>query len=386
MLLRKVPMKRIFFVCLFLCLMTLTARRLQAQTETVLYSFTGGSDGANPEAGLTSDGRGNFYGTTSSGGLGYGTVFELSPNGGGGWNESVLHSFTGGEDGADPYEVHVIFDGMGNLYGTAFRGGANGYGVVWELSQAGTSWTETVLFSGIGYDSEPYGSLIMDTAGNLYGTSSTSVFELSPSGDGWTEQQIYEAAASGLTMDTSGNIFGTFYLERFERDHSVVFELSPDGNGDFTSTILYKFHPGTLSLGTLVVDKSGNIYGTTEPTGGGFGYGKVYELSLGGYETLHSFNGGKSKGGSEPFGGIVLDETGNIYGTTYVGGAYGEGTVYELVSGNGSYKEKVLWNFDGTNGESPYFGSLILDGAGNLYGTTEFGGLNGNGVVFEVTP
>jgi uncharacterized repeat protein (TIGR03803 family) len=135
-----------------------------------------------------------------------------------------------------------------------------------------------------------------------------------------------------------------------------------------------------------VVDKSGNIYGTTEPTGGGFGYGKVYELSLGGYETFHSFNGGKSKGGSEPFGGIVLDETGNIYGTTYVGGAYGEGTVYELVSDNGSYREKVLWNFDGTNGESPYFGSLILDGAGNLYGTTEFGGLNGNGVVFEVTP
>src|SRR5208283_5342872 len=124
----------------------------QAQTETVLYNFTGHNDGGTPQSRLTPDGAGNLYGTTYSGGTsGVGTVFELSPNGSGGWNETVLYSFSGGMDGSHPSLSYVIFDKLGNLYGTASNGGgANGYGVVFELSPVGTSWTETVLYSFVG--------------------------------------------------------------------------------------------------------------------------------------------------------------------------------------------------------------------------------------------
>jgi len=384
-------------------LLLIAARPAQAQTETVLYNFTGGSDGANPFSRLTSDGAGNFYGTTFSGGLwGWGTVFELSPNGSGGWNETVLYSFTGGEDGSLPYFSYVIFDSVGNLYGTAQTGGANGYGVVFELSPVGTSWTETVLYSfAVGTDGFfPENGLIMDSAGNLYGktlsggsSNNGTVFELSPSGGGWKEQVIYSepkqyrgSYAPGLTMDAAGNIFGI-------TGGSQVFELSPNGSGGWNPTILHGFPGGkdrASPEGTLALDKAGNLYGTTL-IGGAYGAGTVYKLSPGkfgkyGVTTLYSFTGGGD--GGNPWAGVVLDAAGNIYGTTVAGGECGYGcggTVFELVPPvcKGSYNEKVLWGFNGADGNDPV-ASLILDSAGNLYGTTQFGG--GWGDVFEVTP
>jgi uncharacterized repeat protein (TIGR03803 family) len=390
------------------------ARPAQAQTETVLYNFTGGSDGGSPAYRLTSDGAGNFYGTTFEGGVGdegvgYGTVFELSPNGGEGWKETVLHSFKGGADGSNP-SSYVIFDSAGNLYGTTGSGGEKGNGVVFELSPEGKKWKETVLYRFTGTDgANPANGLIFDPVGNLYGTTQNGpggnpiVFELSPSGGAWTEQVIYTIVnpllvglPNGLTMDAAGNIFGT--------TNFTVFELSPNGNDGWNPNVLYTFtggpKDGAYALGTLVLDQAGNLYGTTE-FGGAHGekfggYGTVYKLTHGkkGWKEriLYSFKGGRQDG-TGPVAGIVFDASGNICGTTYEGGESGLGTVFELVApaGAGKYDEKVLWSFNGPDGSEP-FASLILDAAGNLYGstlvggTTDQGGSSGNGVVFEVTP
>ncbi|MFY9645383.1 MAG: choice-of-anchor tandem repeat GloVer-containing protein [Terriglobales bacterium] len=392
---------------LFTLLLT-TSQPAQAQTETVLYNFSGGSGGADPGVGLTSDGAGNFYGSTNAGGLGYGTVFELSPNGSGGWNETVLYSFTGGSDGASP--GYVITDRLGNLYGTTELGGAyegsNGFGVVFELSFVEGEWTETVLhtFAG-GTDGQyPSNALAIDPAGNLYGTTyyggsgggygNGTVFEVSPSGDGWTEQVIYNKATldgyGWLTMDAAGKIFVV--------GDAVAFELTPNGDGGWTQSVIHTFtgapKDGSAANGIPVLDNAGNLYGTTQE-GGAKNLGTVYELRPGKkgkwtQKILYSFKGGK-KDGSGPWAGPVLDAFGNIYGTTLAGGLNGppgDGTVFELVAplGKGSYKERVLSDFNVQDGYLPY-GSLTLDSAGNLYGTTYYGGhCCYSGVVFEVTP
>ncbi len=389
-------------------LLLIAARPARAQTETVLHYFTGSPDGSYPYSNLTFDGAGNLYGTTYLGGLGYGTVYEVSPNGVGGWNETVLYSFTGGADGAYPNYSNVIFDSVGNLYGTTYNGGAIGAGVVFELSPVGTSWTETVLYNfcsqeGCADGGTPASGLIMDPAGNLYGTTLCCgkyqdgvVFELIPSGGGWTEQVIYNIDTlnyyflynPGLTMDAAGNIFGATV--------STVFELSPNGNGGWTPNVIHTFtgspKDGNIAMGTPVLDKAGNLYGTTW-AGGKDNLGTVYKLRPGKKgkwtETfLHTFKGGKD--GYAPSAGIVFDAVGNIYGTTEFGGRSDSGTVYELVAqvGKGSYKEKILWSFFYCYGGCTPMSSLILDSAGNLYGTAmgPEGWPNPEGVVFEVTP
>jgi uncharacterized repeat protein (TIGR03803 family) len=397
-----------WFTVLVLSLATLfvATRPVQAQTETVLYNFCldpGCSDGINPYSSLTSDAAGNFYGTTISGGeFGQGAVFELSPNGNGGWNEAVLYNFcplAGCTDGSSPYSS-LIFDSAGNLYGTAGAGGANEDGVVFELSPMGASWTEKVLHSfANGADgANPMSGLIMDPAGNLYGTTTNggtngtgTVFELSPSGSNWTEQVIYSFdnnsgydALATLTMDAAGNIFGV--------EPSTVFELSPNGKGGWNPTVIHTFtgapKDGSNAEGTLVLDKTGNLYGTTISGGHNHNGGTIYELRLGKKgrwteKILHSF--GSRKDGSVPVAGIVFDAAGNIYGTTAGGGRYHYGTVYELGADDGKYKEKLLCNFNYYFGQNPY-GGLIWDSVGNLYGTTEWGGSSNAGVVFEVTP
>ncbi|MGD0415528.1 MAG: choice-of-anchor tandem repeat GloVer-containing protein [Terriglobales bacterium] len=350
----------------------------------------------HPITSLIPDGAGNFYGATELGGscpgwngYGCGVVYELSPNGSGGWNETVLHTFSGPPDAANPIFAPVVFDRAGNLYGTTGYGGSDNLGAVYELSPAGASWTEAVLYS-FGTDwYYPTAGLIMDSAGNLYGTTAWggdgncgTVFEMSPSGGGWTEQVIYSpycpAGSAGLIMDAAGNIFGAAA--------STVFELSPNGSGGWNPTVIHTFagapKDGYGAAGVPVLDHAGNLYGATY-SGGTNNYGTVYKLSpitegkkKGQWEEriLHSFSSGKD--GANPSAGVVLDAAGNIYGTTYYGGKSGVGTVFELIAPAGTdkyYKEKVLWTFNGSDGMLPY-GNPILDSAGNLYGTANEGG------------
>jgi uncharacterized repeat protein (TIGR03803 family) len=395
-------------VAVLSALLLIAARPALAQaSETVLHNFDG-KDGSGPNSRLTSDGAGDFYGTTPGGGsAGDGNVYEVSPNGSGGWNEAPI--FTFGPEPAGGYTPDlspVIFDHSGNLFGTAYGGGANFYGVVFELSPSGSN--ETVLYNFCPEGNPcnvtgayPIGGLVVDSKGNFYGTTSAggangigTVFELSPSGGTWTEQVIYsigkgDKAADGLVMDAAGNIFGS--------TNSTVFELSPNGNG-WDANLIHNFK-GSPKDGvegefcTLVLDQAGNIYGTTA-SGGKDNAGTVYKLSpvvsgkkKGTYteKVLYSFKT-NGKDGVGPSAGVVFDAGGNIYGTTVGGGKYNAGTVYELaLTGTGKYKENILWSFNNTDGNEPE-SSLILDGSGNLYGTTYKGGANGVGTVFEVTP
>src|ERR1700733_3758735 len=366
------------------------------QTETVVHNFASFPDGYFPRAGLTSYG-GNLYGTTYFGGLGWGTVFELSPDGSGGWNETVIHEFCSEANCADGEwpETSLIADSMGNLYGiTAFGGaadcyGGEGCGVAYELSPGPGGWTFTVLYSfvGNGAGGFPFSPLVMDSNGNLYGgagpaseSGSSVTYELSPSAGGWTEQVISNLGCE-LTMSASGNLFCVQYDQ--------IFELSPNGQGGWNETPVYRFSAATS---TVVLDQAGNIYGSSSTDE----HSMVYKLTPGkkGWtkKTLFTFGNKKKDGAGST--AVVLDVAGNIYGVTVAGGLNGEehkgagdGTVFELVPpvGQGKYTEKVLWNFNGTDGLGPDAG-VILDSTGNLYGTTSYGGALGFGTVFEVTP
>ncbi len=399
-----------------------------AQSEIVLYNFCSQPncvDGENPASSLTPDGAGNFYGTTQLGGAHqYGTVFELSPNGVGGYNETVLYSVCSlpwCADGSSP-DSNVTFDGHGNLYATTYYGGPyasgpySGYGVVFELSPEpvggcpsgsnnGNGWCETVLYS---FMSTPDGAfpasgLTWDHQGNLYGTTygggsgNGVVYELSPNGSGvWNEQVIYDSGGyAGLTIDGSGNIYGAD-----DAKDGHIFKLAPNGSGGWNATILHTFtgghNDGGFPQGTPILDSAGNVYGTT--TGGGSSSaGAVWELTpgTGGEYTEGILESFTWNDGSAPYAGVVRDSSGNIYGTTQIGvksPCYdGCGTVFELEAGGTTYQWKILWPFDGTDGGYPS-DSLILEG-GNLYGTTYGGGTSSNcpgtggcGVAFEVNP
>jgi uncharacterized repeat protein (TIGR03803 family) len=307
-------------------------------TEMVLHPFAGGdSDGAFPFGGLIADGAGNLYGTTAGGGAGFGVVFKLAPNG----TETVLYSFTGPPvDGANPL-AGLIADGASNLYGTTELGGsaAFGSGVVFKLAPDGT---ETVLHSFAGANSDgafPEAGLIADGAGNLYGTTSQGgvsnngvVFKLAPNG---IETVLHSFAGgpsdgadarAGLIVDGAGNLYGTT-LRGGASDNGVVFKLAPDG----TETVLYSFAgvDGSGPLAGLIADRAGNLYGTTSG-GGASGRGVVFKLAPNGIETvLHSFAGSPSDGAS-PLAGLIADRAGNLYGTTAGGGASSNGAVFKL--------------------------------------------------------
>jgi uncharacterized repeat protein (TIGR03803 family) len=389
---QTLPGVRLGFILLLLPILIVCSA--QAQTETVLYDFAGGNDGGVPRSNLIADSAGNLYGTTQYGGLGYGTVFELSPNGHGGWKESVLYSFTGGADGEYPLSS-LLLDATGNLYGTTIDGGANFWGSVFELTRSGAGWNEMVLYNFCSQPScsdgaNPLSGLVRDAAGNLYGmTNNTSfpsvVYQLSPSTGGWIEKPIYSVDTNndpGLTIDAAGNLFGT--------SGSTVFRLTPTTNGGWVHQVLHTFtgYPkdGGIPEGSPALDKYGNVYGATYE-GGAQNYGIVFKLVRGrkGWteHILYSFSGAD---GQYPYSGVVLDSAGNLFGTTSQGGSSGSGTVYSLIqSSSGSYLEKVLVNFDQTNGGFPT-DSLIRDSTHRLYGTTQSGGSSGAGVVFRVSP
>lgn len=344
-------------------------------TETVLYSFTGGQDGRNPAANVTFDAQGALYGTTEFGGVNdSGTVFKLTPGSGGMWTEAILHSFAGGTDGANPV-AGVVFDSVGNLYGTTPQGGNPfGLGTVFKLKlTAGGQWKEIIIhrFKGGSDGSTPEAGVIFDAAGNLYGTTAFGGFS--------------ECGGSGC---------------------GTVFRLKPTGTEKWTGQLIHRFKGGIgggVPLGSLIFDKTGDLYGTTEAGGGsgcgGSGCGTVFKLSplsgdLWAARLIYRFDGGRH--GGRPFAGVVLDAGNNLYGTTLTGGtsgcgSMGCGTVFELqLSSGGKWRETVLHSFrpgqagdkDGSGPEA----APILDSAGNVYGTTVSGGSSHFGTVFEITP
>jgi uncharacterized repeat protein (TIGR03803 family) len=376
----------------------------RAQTFTVLYNFTGSADGANPYAGLLLDTAGNLYGTTTVGGSSnQGTVFEVDTNG----TETVLHSFSGA-DGISPY-AGVIMDAKGNLYGTTQNGGTGcsgtGCGTVFELTPKAGGWTETVLYKFTGSKTDgadPSGTLIQDLKGTLYGTTQIggttgvfgTVFRVSKAG---TETLLHSFAGSpsdgafpylaGVLMDTKGNLYGdTFEGGDTQSGGGAAYKLSKGGKLTVRHSF-GSFPDGFEAMGTLVMDKLGNLYGTTY-RGGSSGYGSVWKVSKKGKETvLHSFAGGASDG-AWPEAGVILDAAGNLYGVTTAGGSgtacgkYACGTVFEL---NTKGVLTVLHSFTGADGDYP-IGGLILDSKGNLYGTAVYGGSGGAGTVWKLTP
>jgi uncharacterized repeat protein (TIGR03803 family) len=390
-----------------------------ASKYKVLHKFTGGADGSNPYfAGLIFDANRNLYGTTAFGGTsGDGTVFKLKPNSDGSWTESVLYSFSGGTDGIWPY-ASLTFDVHGNLYGTTTGGGSGrcggGCGTVFKLKpNSDGSWTEKVLYSfhrgadGAG----PGASLIFDAAGNLYGTTAGggsrkcyggcgTVFRLKPNSDGsWTEKVLYKFTGgpwaapldASLIFDAAGNLYGATPAGEYG-GAGTVFKLTPNSDGSWTESVLYSFTGGADGWNPtagLIFDAAGNLYGTTTD-GGAYHYGTVFELmpnSDGSWRenVLHHFKNHPAAG---PWAGVTFDAAGNLYGTTYKGGPVDGGVVFKLTPhSGGSWRYSVLHTFLGKAAANPYAG-VVLDNAGNLFGTTRQCGSDQEcqGVVFEITP
>jgi uncharacterized repeat protein (TIGR03803 family) len=377
----------------------------QAQTLTVLYSFTGGSDGGGPEAGLIRDASGNLYGTTTFGGdpsADAGVVYAVDDTG----KETVLHAFIGGSDGASSF-AGLIRDAKGNLYGTTGYGGAAGAGTVFKLTPNGK---HNVLHSFTGKRGDgalPFAGLIRDPFGNRYGTTMFggaphngkqygTVFKLSKSGK---ETVLYSFKGAGdgaypsaeLVRDKAGNLYSTT-SGGFNTNNGTVFKVDAKGK----ETVLYSFTGGADGgnpVAGMVRDAKGNLYGTTQYGGNlacyaPYGCGTVFKVDPDGkFTVLHSFSGSTSDG-QLPLGGLILDAKGNLYGTTYIGGtgecfdgtSYGCGILFKL---DKTGTETVLYNFTGgTDGAYPVAGRLVRDAAGNLYGAN--GG--GHGVVYKLTP
>jgi uncharacterized repeat protein (TIGR03803 family) len=355
-----------------------------AEPIKVLYAFGSGEDGSVPAGGLTMDKQGTFYGTTSEGGTnGSGTVFTLSSKG----VETVIYSFTGAGDGDSP-EAGVILNKKGALFGTTKWGGASNEGVVFEAKSSGT---ETVMYSFTGGNDGgvPLDNLFADKAGNLYGTTFDggssalgTVFMLTPTG---TETALHSFAGGtdgshpdgDLVADKAKNFYGVTVSGGSDCGCGTIFKLAPDG----TETILHTFLSGSDGagpLGNLLIDKLGNLYGSTVG-GGTFQNGTVFKLAANGTETvLYSFSGGSD--GGPPNGGLVADKAGNLYGTAGLGGISDKGVVFKIAPDG---KETVLYAFTGGNdGANPSAG-LLIDKQ-YLYGTTQYGGMYGGGTVFRV--
>ena len=405
---------------LFLLLFAVVAH---AQTFTVLHNFTGGQDGANPYTGLTIDRAGNLYGTAEYGGSqandchitkGCGTIFKLTPSGTG-WVFRPLYQFQGfpSGDGAQPMG-RVIIGADGSLYGTTQQGGGSGQncgvgcGTVFKLTPPATfcrsftcSWRETLLYSFAGTPdgASPSGELAFDGAGNLYGTTQSGgtgaefggiVYELSPAQGSWSKTILYNfpqaAPYGGVVRDGAGNLYGTTNFDG-EYNSGYAYQLTQSG----TLNNLHSFGAPFDGFGTygVILDQAGNLYGAT---GNGMHNGEpdAYELSPSGgnwtYIILHTFAPlyGGGPGGAD----LVMDAAGNLYGTTIGDGESGDpyGNVFKLTPSNGIWIYTDLHDFSGgSDGRRP-FSSVVIDASGNLYGTASEGGANGDGVVWEITP
>ncbi len=383
-----------FFALLFAT--TLATPMAQAQTFSVIYSFTGGADGGNPVDGFLIGPEGNLFGTASTGGSsGAGVVFKLTETG----VQKVLYNFTGGADGANP-NSRLIFDASGNFYGTTFAGGADGAGTVFKLTQAGV---ETVLhsFKGGTDGANPIAKLTFDSEGNLYGTTSAggaygggTVFEVSKGG---TETVLHSFGygtdgsdpVAGVSITKKGEIFGTTSTGG-SSGYGTIFALTASKSG-WKETILHSFalqSDGGTPYAGLVFDQSGNLYGTTTAggEGGENGGGTIFKLTpSAGRLTFSVLDGLAGYGISGTYRNVILDASGNIYATTHCDGSYSAGTVYELTPSGSTWNYNPLYEFTGGSDGLYSFSNLVFDKQGNLYGTTKYGGA-GYGVAFKITP
>lgn len=313
---------------------------------------------------------------------------------------SVVHDFAAGGGGTDPVNG-LIIDAAGNLYGTASSGGGSARGVVFEISAEGN---ETVLhaFKGSKDGSTPQGLLIEDAAGNLYGTTSAggahsagTVFKIS---GGTTETILYNftgqadgaSPLAGLAFDASGNLYGTTFAGG-SNGNGTVFELTSPGTvgGNWSESVLYSFgagSDGSAPVGGVSFDASGNLYGTTS-AGGAYGFGRVFQLMPGTPWTeneLYDFQ--NADDGAVPYAGLIADQSGNFYGAATEGGNNGGGTIFELTPSNSGWNFNVLYSVPGW-GISGSFRNVVLDPvSGNLYGTTHCDGTYNSGTVYELTP
>ncbi len=384
----------------------------KAQTFQVIHSFSGGGDGGIPLAGLIADRAGNLYGTASGGGqingcqYGCGVAFRLKPSGSG-WTLSPLHVFQAGRDGGKP-EARMVFAANGVLYGTTLEGGGNHCynttcGIVFKLNPPATTcrstlcpWSETVIyrFVGVPYAGLPNGGpLVFDQVGNLYGVAAGGpdehgvVYELTPSGGTWSETDLAGAdnSTSGVVFDNAGNLYGSNSGEGY----GGVYQLLHSGSG-WTGHQLYSIidviTDGYDTLGGVILDNAGNIYGSTVGEGPGNG-GTVFELSAGtwNFNVLYGFNAGTG-----PEESLTMDSAGNLYGTTWGGGTQFKGNVFKLSPSSNGWIYTDLYDFTGgTDGEYPV-SNVVIDGQGNLYGTASQGGSascsGGCGTVWEITP
>jgi uncharacterized repeat protein (TIGR03803 family) len=383
----------------------LATRFAGAQTYKVLYAFTGGARGSSPTYQLVRIGQ-DLYGTAEGGASGDGVVFKLAEDG----RETVLHSFSG-DDGNGP--AGLVSDAAGNLYGLTQLGGnvgcnvyaePNGCGLIFEITRSG-EFSVLYSFSGDG-GANPEGKLLLDAKGNLYGAAGGggqspscpgpeyeqgcgTIFELARGAGTWNETVLYNFAGGAAGFDPNGSLisfagklFGTAANGNSQPCRSelcgTIFELAPGKDG-WTEKILHTFKVGDGAIAeSLVADPQGNLYGTTF-TGGASGNGTIFKIDSQGQKTiLHTFDG---KDGANPSAGLVRDSSGNLFGTANAGGSSNAGTVFRLDPAN---HLTVLHDFKGgTDGATP-FGALLLAGE-TLYGTTAGGGHHNSGTVFEIS-
>jgi uncharacterized repeat protein (TIGR03803 family) len=402
--------------------------------ETVLYVFQDLGDGMLPNGALAIDSSGHLYGTTAITESSGGGVFQLTPTTEGRWNETTLYTFTGGVDGDYP-NGGLVFDPKGRLYGTTSSGGTgtacpfnNPCGTVFELSKgSGDQWSERVLWSFNWTDGAgPVGQLIFDKFGNIFGTADYGgtggsggflgqegvVFKLTPHSNGEFSETVLwnftggndgENPGFGVIAGPTGELYGAAVTPLGQTSgingNGTIFALTPRASGEWDETTLtnFPFADGGSPQASLIADASGNLYGTTA-MGGAFGYGTVFKLARSGNvwqeTTLYNFPNGTSAG-SYSFSNasaLVFDTQGNLYGETQYGGTAGLGNIFELSpSASGGWTARNLFNFTGNRTGGEPAGGLIFDSAGNLYGTTELGGnpvacSAGCGTVFRLSP
>ena len=402
-------MKR--FVAIFAVVLAL-ALTAGASTEKVVWDFKGGSDGSGPWSNyFISDAKGNLYAATAAGGTyGAGTVFMLSPTG----KETILYEFKGQSngDGTGPHG-HLTFDAKGNIYGTTQGGGTNGTGTVYKLSpKSGGGWTEKVIytFSATGADGTgPSAGMTIAADGTMYSTTpdggafgAGTVFSLKKTSTGWKQTVIQNLNGSsnggypyeGLMMDAAGNLYGAAPTGGAS-GQGIIYRLSRTKKG-WVDKVLHSFTNANgdgsgLYWIDLISDTSGNIYGATS-FGGTNGTGMVWELVYS--ETkksyseriLYEFGASGSGDGNNPYGGLAMDSAGNLYGTTLYGGTSNIGTSYKLTKDGKTWKETILHTFAGANDGAQSTGNPYIDAKGRVWGMTETGGTSDLGVVYRITP